>query len=224
MRTNLVVLAVTKMRTGFCVAGIEPVTGRWIRPVKEFGSLRLGDISYADGRPMQPFDQASLELIAARGSPPHVEDWSCDFVRRRPTRIGEIAAADRLAALERWSSPDGSAVVARQERSLAMVGVRAFELTAEADAVTGHVDVRMFCPEAGLATPAPVTDLRVRALARSGGMPRSATHEWLQDRFGVRRWFVAVGLSRRFDGRIWPLVVALHGVPSIEAAVDYSLP
>ncbi len=223
MRTTLVVLAVTKMRAGFCVAGIDPATGGWVRPVKDFGSLRLGDISYRDRTPIRPLDKVTLDLVRPRPSPPHVEDWQCDFLRRPPDRAGTVADDELAAALDEWAEPDADAVLARHERSLALVRAAPFALTSDLDAATGRLDVRLDCPELGLAR-TPVTDLRARALARQGLIGESATSADLEGRFGVARWFVAVGLSREFDGRIWPLVVGLHAVPGIPVTVDYARP
>ena len=56
---EILILAVTRMRGGVCVAGmtreLDPASGlRWVRPVKPHGLLLLGDIRYADGALMQP--------------------------------------------------------------------------------------------------------------------------------------------------------------------------
>jgi len=55
---ELLMLAVTRMRTGVCVAGMARTTNpvgrlRWVRPVKDHGALLAGDIRYASGRLMR---------------------------------------------------------------------------------------------------------------------------------------------------------------------------
>ncbi len=47
---DLLILAVTKMLGGVCIAGMtgepDPVTGLcWVRPIREFGHVLLGDIT-----------------------------------------------------------------------------------------------------------------------------------------------------------------------------------
>ena len=61
--TDLVLLAVTRMLSGVCIGGVAPDGGPWVRPVKAFGCPQLGDIRYADGTLMQPFDVVALSLL-----------------------------------------------------------------------------------------------------------------------------------------------------------------
>jgi len=44
---EIVLLAVTRMLSGFCIAGVDE-RGVWRRPVKRFKTLLLGDVSYRD--------------------------------------------------------------------------------------------------------------------------------------------------------------------------------
>src|SRR5205085_7446382 len=76
--TDLVLLAVTRMLSGVCIGGAPPGGGPWVRPVKSFGCPQLGDIRYADGTLMGPFDIVSLNLLKSQPDPPHVEDVLCD--------------------------------------------------------------------------------------------------------------------------------------------------
>src|SRR5262249_52607849 len=99
MQETLVLLAVTTMKTGVCIAGVRrDAPGVWIRPVRDFGSVLLGDITYptppgisvSHRRVMRPFDLVALTLSHARREPPHIEDWTCDFVRSRPRLLGAL--------------------------------------------------------------------------------------------------------------------------------------
>ena len=56
MVETLVLLAVTRMLSGFCIAGID-ASGAWSRPSKRFGALLLGDVSYRDRSLMRPFER-----------------------------------------------------------------------------------------------------------------------------------------------------------------------
>src|SRR5436853_641044 len=72
--TDLVLLAVTRMLSGVCIGGIPPGGGPWVRPVKAFGCPQLGDIRFAGGALMRPFDIVALHLLKPQPDPPHVED------------------------------------------------------------------------------------------------------------------------------------------------------
>src|SRR2546425_5644756 len=74
---------------------------RWIRPVKPFGTLLLGDIRYPDGTLMRPWDVVALSLGRERPRAPHFEDVETDFVHRRPERRGRLGETERREVLER---------------------------------------------------------------------------------------------------------------------------
>jgi hypothetical protein len=82
---EVLIMAMTKMLSGICTAGFtheaDPVTGlRWVRPVREFGTVLPGDMTDADGRLVECGDVVELDLLAPRPHPPHVEDWTIGFV------------------------------------------------------------------------------------------------------------------------------------------------
>ncbi|MBN1140079.1 MAG: hypothetical protein JXM73_26150, partial [Anaerolineae bacterium] len=96
---EILILAVTRMLAGVCLAGMtqEPhsVTGlRWVRPVREYGHVLLGDITTPEATILRPFDVVELSLIRPRPDPPHAEDWIADF-RQRP-RIARKLEGERL--------------------------------------------------------------------------------------------------------------------------------
>src|SRR5690242_8283325 len=107
MKDEVVLLAVTKMLSGFCLGGISIATGEWVRPVKEHGTILQGDIRCADGAYLRPFDVVRLELTSHRPKPPHVEDWVCDFVHERPEVVGRLEGEKRLKFVERFAKPGG---------------------------------------------------------------------------------------------------------------------
>src|SRR5690348_12816073 len=109
MKATLVMLAVTLMKTGVCIAGVRrEAPDQWVRPVRDFGTVLLGDITYppgqgADGigrRVMRPFDVVEVTLGKPRSEPPHVEDWTCDFAHARPRPLGVLPLEERAALLE----------------------------------------------------------------------------------------------------------------------------
>src|SRR5690349_8033067 len=98
---DILILAVTRMRGGVCVAGMatEPdaLSGlRWVRPVKQHSGLLAGDIRYADGALMRIGDVVVWQLGPARPDPPHVEDVLVDPVRH-PAQLLRRLDSDRRA-------------------------------------------------------------------------------------------------------------------------------
>ncbi|MFL7807951.1 MAG: hypothetical protein AB8I80_04950 [Anaerolineae bacterium] len=62
-REQVLLLAMTKMLSGICAAGVtrypDPASGlRWIRPVRPFGSLLVGDMT-------ESYGAAVIDLVAA---------------------------------------------------------------------------------------------------------------------------------------------------------------
>ena len=71
----------------------------------------------------------------------------------------------------------------------------------------------------------PVTDVKWRALGREwlgdrGGRLDCDEGE-LPDRLGVEDLYLALGLSRSYEGEYWLLVLGVHTVPDYEVEVDY---
>ena len=247
MRTTLAIVAVTVMKTGVCIAGVRPeAPATWIRPVREFGSVLLGDVTYpaAPGassppgtrRVMRPFDLVEFTLGRAQPDPPHVEDWTCDFAHHRPRLLGTMPEAERTALLDGAAAlPD--ALWARGERSLGTLAVTDLSATFRHDAYSGKYEARLIFPGLPADTAsAPCTDLKWRALGRrllaeradpasAAGAVRTLTlaGEALWSALGgSRRCWLALGTTRAYDGRRWPLIVGVHTLPDYEAEVDYT--
>ncbi|MCK4315973.1 MAG: hypothetical protein KAX24_09400, partial [Anaerolineae bacterium] len=66
-----------------------------------------------------------------------------------------------------------------------------------------------------------VTDLKWHALGRAWlgekGGHLMLDHDTLCERLGAEALYLAVGLSRNWQGEYWPLVVGVHVVPDYEA-------
>lgn len=218
---RVVVLAVTKMLSGMCTGGILEASGRWVRPVKQFGTVLLGDLTYQDRTVMRPFDIVEFTIIKSRPRPPHNEDWVCEFVRPRPRKAGTLE--DPLAFLERHSEPDSPSQILRAERSLALFEPSGMEAVFSLDSYSGKYEARLRTPETG-SRALPVTDIRWRALGRAllGGAPEVVlSARDLRARIGVERIFIALGLGRLYEGRHWPLVIGVHTWPDYPVTVDY---
>src|SRR5262245_47807563 len=222
MEEILTLLAVTRMLSGFCLAGID-ARGDWARPTKGFGALQLGDISYRDRALMQPFDRVRIDVRRRAPDPPHVEDRLCEWVRPRPERAGRLSAAERAAFLAEQAEASAVPVFAGQ-RSLILVRGEALTATFRRDAYSGKFEARLHVPAFDPERPLPVTDLRWRALGRrllpAGGGAITLDDRALREQLGAGEIYLALGLGRHFAGRNWPLLVGVHPVPDYDIVVD----
>jgi len=224
---EILLLAVTKMHSGLCIGGVAPGDRRWVRPVKAFGNILPGDLRLPDGALMRPFDVVELALGAPRPDPPHVEDVLCDFVRPRPRRVRQVTGEEREAMLAAAVDPHPEEAWQHHDRSLTLF--RPSDVTASFlyDAYSGKLEARLAWPGCGAERGHAVTDLRWRALAREilprGGECRLT---WEELQAGVpplspcRDLYLAVGLSRAYQGQFWPIVAGVHLVPDYEVTVD----
>lgn len=221
-RDRIVVLAVTKMLSGMCTGGISLYSGEWVRPVREFGTIMLGDLTYKDKSVMRPLDIVEFSLLRPRPMPPHREDWVCDFVRARPACVRKLT--EPLEFLQKHSQPEAPGRILRAEQSLALTEPGSVEALFEMDNYSGKYTVKMRVEGMG-ERPVAVTDIKWRALGRkilNGREKLTLSSDEIKKLLGVERIFIALGLSRKFEGKHWPLVIGVHTWPDYEAEVDYS--
>lgn len=228
---EVALLAVARMLSGVCIAGRTPGTGAWVRPVKAFGTILTGDVRYAGGEAMQPFDVVDVNLVRPRPDPPHVEDWTCDFVRPRPRRVRRLSTEEREALLESSAGEPAYADWLARRRSLCVVRAEAATAHFVLDGYSSHYEARLEWqggPQAASGRGCPVTDLRWRALGRrllpSGGGDLTLTTQELRARLGCKRFYLTLGLSRNFQGQFWPLVAGVHCLPDYDVEVDLANP
>lgn len=232
----VLILALTRMRSGICTAGMthepDPVTGlRWVRPVRNFDTVLLGDMTSADGQLLQCGDVIALNLLEPRPDPPHVEDWLVDFVKVRPRFVRRLEGERRAQFFAAHLDRAPADVLCQHTRSLCLVQPERVWATFTLDADSGKYEARL-----GFALPgeanhpralAPhgvaVTDLKWRALGRSwlgGESALHLEHAALLERLSAQGLYLTVGLSRSWEGAYWPLVVGIHSVPDYSAAID----
>ena len=241
MKAALVILAVTAMRTGVCIAGVrQDAPSLWVRPVREFGTVTLGDITYpgqaGERRVMRPFDIVEITLDAHHPEPPFFEDWICDFSRHRPRLLGTLAEDERLALLQAASAAPES-IWSGHDRSLGACMADDLTATFSHDTYAGKYEARLsFGAQPTETSSLPCTDLKWRAfgralLAKEGASSTdqqvrtiSLTNQELRQALGggERAIWLALGLTRELHGRRWPLVVGMLTIPDYEAMVDYS--
>jgi hypothetical protein len=234
---EILMLAVTRMQGGVCIAGMtaepDPVTGlRWVRPVREYGHVLLGDITTAEGTVVRPFDVVAFNLLQPRPVPPHTEDWNADFVRHPPCVLRRLEEERRTGFLHKYLDTAPREVLDSQQRSLCLIKPDWVKGCFRLDSYSGQFDARMAFSldrrpylgsyaKGGLS----VTDLKWRAMGRAWLPPGGGWTEFdagdLEARFGIQEVCLAVGLTRSFQGTCWPLVVGVHTLPDYEAALDY---
>ena len=233
-RQQVLILAMTKMRSGICTAGFttepDPVTGlRWVRPVRDFDTIQPGDMTYADGRLTQCGDVVELNLIQPRPNPPHVEDWLTDFIHHRPRLLRRLEGEQRTNFFPKYLDHAPEDVLVHHTRSLCLVQPERVWASFSLDAYSGKYEARMgfLLPDDAnqhrAASPRgiAVTDLKWRALGRDwlgekGGYLQ-LEHAELYERLNAEAIYLAVGLGRKWRGEYWPLVLGVHVSP------DYGL-
>jgi hypothetical protein len=235
---QVLVMAMTRMRSGVCTAGFtthkDPVSHlRWIRPVKERGSLLLGDLTDSDGRVIQLGDVIELQARQARSNPPHAEDWITDFIYHRPRLLrrleGERRARFLAAHLDQapadvlGCAPSRSLCLVQPARLWARFGLDPH--SAQYQARIGFTLPSIRHPRANSPRGVPVTDVCWRALGRRLlGQTQDTLaldDNALRARLAAQEIYLSLGLSRGFQGKLWLLVVGVHAVPEYQVEVDY---
>ena len=237
---EVLIMVVTHMLSGVCTAGFclhpHPTSHlAWVRPVKEHGSLLLGDLTDAEGRVIQCDDVVALNLIKHRPDPPHAEDWTTDFIFHRPRLLRRLEGDKRARFLAGHldkapqkvlgPQPSRSLCLVRPERCWASFTMDTYSLKYEARigfTLDGIPHQRASTPR-GI----PVTDLKWRALGRrwleeDGVEELSLDETGLQKRLRAPEIFLSLGLGRSYRGESWLLVIGVHTVPDYQAEIDYT--
>ncbi len=222
---SMVVLAVTRMHTGMCTAGLNQ-QGEWVRPLRDFGHLSLRDVSYPNGQVMRCFDVAQIPIIKRRPDPPHIEDAVADFNHYQLRLAAQISAGERagwLAAHAEAAAAAAEAVYQRHQRSLALVRVEELSATMKLDPYSSKLEMKVWAEELGVPRPIPCTDIHWRALGRkllgNGGMKNMEWRE-LSALLDCREVYLTLGLARQFEGEYWPLIVGVHTIPAYDVDID----
>jgi hypothetical protein len=227
VHSDMLILAVTRMRSGVCIAGMsgaaDPISGlRWVRPVKQRGPLLAGDIRYADGQLMRAGDVVNWRMGAPRPDPPHVEDVLVNPIRDRPRLLRNLSAVQRAQFCSAHLDRAAADVLCHTTRSLCLLRPDAACATWRLDRYSGHYEARIAFQWHDFSTGErgiPATDLAWRALGRMwlGARERLDLEDSaLRERLG--ELYLVIGRARLHDAQHWPLVVGVHaaGLPEVE--------
>ena len=235
---EVLIMAVTRMLSGVCTACFTPEPHdfshlRWARPVKESGSLILGDLTDASGRVIQCCDVVEMHIGQAHPSPPHVEDRITDFVYHRPRVLRRLEGKRRARFLSEHLDKTPEDVVGEHpSRSLCLVRPERFWARFKLDAYSRKYQARMGFILDGVSHPQPaaprgvsVTDLKWRALGRTWMPPTGGVLQLDEDEVNQRLEaddiYLALGLSRDYRGKTWLLVIGVHLEPDYQVEIDY---
>ena len=230
----VLVLCVTRMENGVCLAGISQTTPRWVRPVRRTGPVLATDLVDRRGHIIKPFDIVTFDLLELRSRPPHREDWVTDFDQHKPTIKSTIPDAQRTAILQPYVEDALDCLLEARTRSLCMIAPDTITAVYFNPANRfGRYEARVEFEHKGRAyggegqSPGyPCTDLRLRAWGRTllagHDRPMVLSSEHLRQCLGSEQIFLVIGLGREFQGRHWPLVVGFLAIPDYQAQIDLS--
>jgi hypothetical protein len=237
---QVLILAMTYMRSGICTAGFttepDPVSClQWVRPVKGYGNLLLGDMIDDNGRIVECSDVVELQLHRPHPDPPHIEDAITDFIYHRPRLLRRLEGEHRARFFATHLDRAPQDVLTHQSRSLCLIKPdqlwASFALDPRSEKYEARVGFRLANIQhtrANSQRGIPVTDLKWRALGRKwlaqspGELAFSGPE--LARRLQATDIYLALGLSRGYQGQYWVMVIGVHTVPDYEVSIDYDKP
>jgi hypothetical protein len=222
--TDVLILAVARRGGGLSIAGMtterDATTGlRWVRPVAEEGRWSLDDLRYADGTLVRPGDVVRLDLAAAEGLAPFVENAVAVPSEQSLVRVRQLSGERREAFFANHLDQAPAEVLRERVRSLCLVRPDLLHAIITLDEETGRFESRLAMRASGMKSNEEgiaVTDIYWRALTQS----------WLTDepyleledgelRERLGDIYLVLGLGNK-----GPLVLGVHTVPEYDAVLD----
>lgn len=82
MYKEIIILAKSSKHSEYCIAGVDIITGEWIRPVStnivNEGSVPESDITYDDGNQLQRLDKVKIKLLSPNPTISQPENYIYD--------------------------------------------------------------------------------------------------------------------------------------------------
>lgn len=108
MPKEIIILAKSFKRGGYCIAGIDTETGEWIRPISDDayneGAVPRKDIIYPNGEELEIFDKVSIELISY--SPTKAQPENYVYVSNIPWRKTGISSLQQVLEFRGYDKAD----------------------------------------------------------------------------------------------------------------------
>ncbi|MDI6735777.1 MAG: hypothetical protein QME42_06235 [bacterium] len=229
---NLVILAMTKMANGVCIAGIEPETGQWIRPVRLDVSdpmehcIQLTDFIIKGQPQIKYLGLSQFGLKEPKPEPPHIEDWLIDR-RVKPKLVKELSNSEKIEFLKAHSHQDDLPNLEGLKYSLGMITPEDFSFHFKPNKAGDDIAVRVdFSVNSRNYSDIPCSDIKMRALGRKvlSYLGKSEHRLFRQDfdKKGYEQVFFAMGLTRPYKDKNWLMVIGVHTVPEYQAQIDFS--
>ena len=230
MDKKIAILAVTKLGSELCVVGVDS-DGNWVRPTtlssggwRQFYKV---DIYDKNNRPIVALSNVvAIRLIrhVSQIDTPHIEDWEYDR-SCKPVFIKTLNDSQRLRLFQKISEQTLAPLIKHQQRSLCFIEP---SLIISADfaniSVIGNYQPILGFIFQGKQYDYKVTDIYWRALGRSllaKGYNSVLKGKELQSILQYSRFFLTIGLGRKFKEKYWPFIVGVHTVPQFPVKIDY---
>lgn len=220
------VLAVTKLGEELCVAGVDK-NKRWIRPTS------FGPGGWRQFRKCDVFDKNKNAVIALsnvvilkvlafipESYAPHIEDWEYDRTTK-PVLVKTLDDRGRLKLFNSVREHSLEPLLEAQERSMCLIEPASI-ISADFSnrSHSGKYQPILGFGFRGESYSFKVTDIYWRAIGRN--FPGECLDgDSLRRALKVERMFLSVGLTRKYQGQYWPMVIGVHLIPDFPVKIDY---
>lgn len=220
--SRIIVLAATKMFNGICVAGVDE-NHAWIRPVPKDGmNFPPASLQVSGKVVAEPYNEVEFHVQRRLDNNPQTEDHEVDLSQglRSVRTLNDNQLGHLLNQIDEsplvGAHEDLERTLTARNRSLTLARVDDVVETYSTPTQQGRVQRKIRFRIGGHPFNLPCTDLRWRRLTRGG-----RDDIGLQKLHEAQDVYLALGLTRLFNGHCWPIVVGVHPIPKLSVEVDY---
>lgn len=230
MDKRITILAVTKLGNELCVAGVDS-DGNWIRPTSlSRGGWRQFYKVDIYGKNNNAIIALSNVVIIRLIRPipeidtPHIEDWEYDR-SYKPVFIENLNDSQRLHLFQKISEQTLAPLIENHEKSLCLIEPSSIVSANFANiSYKGKYQPILNFTFRGEQYNYKVTDIYWRELGRNllaKGHNLVVKGKELQNILKYSKFFLTIGLGRKFKEKYWPFIVGVHTVPQFPVKIDY---
>ncbi len=223
--SRVTILAVTKMHDGICVAGVDRARA-WVRPVRVPGYNFSKDALLERGRVVvEPYNEVEFRMRNRLFNSPQSEDHEIDpsYEPHLVDKLNDGQLTTLMTKLDEHDSVEGQRSrdglmdwLTGLNRSLVLTRVDMVLSAYRGSTDYGRRPRRLSFRVGNSHFDMSCTDLRWRSITRG-----DRDVEALTALNSARVIYFALGLTRLFQGRYWPMVVGVHPIPRLAGEVDY---